>query len=441
MSKVIIIADDLTGANATGVLLARQGFKTATFLDLDKYDEEENGNLDVISISTDSRAIERKEAYDRVSKIVKFFNSKDIKLFTKRIDSTLRGNIGAEIEGVLDNVDEDAMAIVVSSFPASERVTIGGYLMVNSIPLEKTDVARDPKTPVYTSYVYKLIKSQTKYSVGSILLDKVLKGPEEIRKAILKEKEEGTKIVILDATTDEDISNIAKGVKKSGVKAVAVDPGPFTSALAKEFLGEPKEEPGLKVMLTIGSVTNLTRRQLEKLRLKYSPLIVNVDAKKLVYDNSREQEIKEVVQELVANMDNYSIIGVTTSGFDQSKVLNLKEISKELNIDEEEISKRICNGLASITKEILSRKKDVIGGLYTSGGDVTVAVCDNLESAGIEVKDEVLPLAVYGRIINGQYNNKAIITKGGLVGNDDALITCVKYLLTKLSNDYHIKDK
>ena len=27
MSKIIIIADDLTGANATGVLLVQQGFK------------------------------------------------------------------------------------------------------------------------------------------------------------------------------------------------------------------------------------------------------------------------------------------------------------------------------------------------------------------------------------------------------------------------------
>ena len=78
-----------------------------------------------------------------------------------------------------------------------------------------------------------------------------------------------------------------------------------------------------------------------------------------------------------------------------------------------------------------------IGGLYTSGGDVTVAVCKELNSSGIVVKDEVLPLAVYGRIFEGEYDNYPIITKGGLVGGDDALIQSVEYLLTKISTEYY----
>ena len=86
----------------------------------------------------------------------------------------------------------------------------------------------------------------------------------------------------------------------------------------------------------------------------------------------------------------------------------------------------------------MERRESFIGGLYTSGGDVTVAVCKAFKSSGIAVKDEVLPLAAYGRIINGEYNNIPIITKGGLVGDSTALVKSVEYLLTKISNEYHL---
>jgi uncharacterized protein YgbK (DUF1537 family) len=158
MSKIIIIADDLTGANATGVLLVQQGFKAATFINLDKYKSMQNDDYDILSINTDSRAIKKEEAYKRVKSIVELFKEEDVKLFAKRIDSTLRGNIGAEISAILDNVKDDTYAIVVPSFPASGRACVGGYLMVHQVPLEKTAVATDPKTPVFTSKVVSLLE-------------------------------------------------------------------------------------------------------------------------------------------------------------------------------------------------------------------------------------------------------------------------------------------
>lgn len=151
-----------------------------------------------------------------------------------------------------------------------------------------------------------------------------------------------------------------------------------------------------------------------------------------------EGEINWVTETLLNNLDGYDVIGVTTSNSEE-EVLNLGEIAQELQISEDEVSQRIADGLAIITKKVLDRSDSVIGGLFTSGGDVTVAVCKELQSAGIEVKDEVLPLAVYGRITKGEYNNIPIITKGGLIGDEKAIIKCVDYLLTKLSNEYHIK--
>lgn len=437
MLQVVIIADDLTGANATGVLLARQGFKTATFLSLDEDFKNIRHNFNVISTSTDSRGITKEEAYTKVNDVVKFFKDTDVKLFSKRIDSTLRGNLGTEIDAVLDELSGDELAIVVPAFPASERITVGGYLLVNSVPLEKTDVSKDPKTPIHHTYVPNIIRAQTKYSVGFIPLSKTLKSSDLVKEAIIEEKGKGNRIIVIDATTNEDIALIARAVKDTKLKVIAVDPGPFTAALTKELIAEPKKVPGQKVMLVVGSVTNTTRRQLDELRLRFDPLLIHVNAKDLIYEDTLEGEMNRVVEKLFKTIQDHEIVGVVTTEREE-EVLNLKEHATILGITEDEAAQRISDGLAKIAKIIMQRKDSLIGGLYTSGGDVTVAVCKEFQSSGIEVKDEVLPLAAYGRIINGEYDNTPIITKGGLVGDSTALVKCVEYLLTKISNEYHL---
>ena len=65
---------------------------------------------------------------------------------------------------------------------------------------------------------------------------------------------------------------------------------------------------------------------------------------------------------------------------------------------------------------------------------MTVAVCNSLGAAGIKVEGEIMPLAVYSRLIGGSYNNMPIVTKGGLIGDEKALIKCIDYLLSKINN-------
>lgn len=431
MPKVLIIADDLTGANATGVLLAKKGFKTGTFLNLELYPKDQK--FDVVSISTDSRGISPNEAYNKVKEVADFFKCSDVKLYTKRIDSTLRGNIGNEIDAILDTL-KDHIAILVASFPSSNRTSVGGYLTVNSLPLEKTSVAQDPKTPIFESYIPDVIQKQTKYPIGFIPLKCVLKGSKFLTTEITKHKEQGNKIIVIDATSNDDIEEIAKATVASNIKAISVDPGPFTSALASQLLKYSSKVSAQKTMFVIGSVTEITKLQLDALKTKYRPLTIKVSPRNLIYDHLKEQEIVGVVNQLIGQMSDYKIIGIATTK-SKDDILNLSEIAKDLAITEDDVSSRISQGLGEITKRVMEQAKGVIGGLYTSGGDVTVAVCNSLSSAGIEVKDEVLPLAAYGKIIGGKYNNIPIITKGGLIGDSNSMIIALEYLSTKISTN------
>ena len=118
------VADDLTGATTTGVLLARSKARTAVFFNVEAATKAEGvDELDAIIISSNSRPLPANEAYDKVKEATIALKSMGVKYFQKRIDTTCRGGIGVEIDAMLDQLDQDTVAIVVPAMPRSEEHT------------------------------------------------------------------------------------------------------------------------------------------------------------------------------------------------------------------------------------------------------------------------------------------------------------------------------
>lgn len=434
MLKTVIIADDLTGANDTGALLAKNGLRVGTLLK--KSDINKFQHFDVLSITTNSRGMLPSDAYERVSSVVSLFTNKEDIFFSKRIDSTLRGNVGYEIDSIIDNLGDNTVAIVVASFPDSGRVSIGDFLLVNGVPLEKTEVSKDPTSPVNTSRVTEIVKKQSKYNVGFISLDKVLKGAEVIKYEVLEKVKDNNRIIVIDACTNKDINEIAKACVESKLKFVSVDPGPFTAYAAHIFYKkDEKLKTREKVLCGIGSASNLTREQINFLKVKYNPLIVKANTMDFLNKEKKDKEINRVINEVVDKQNNYSILIVTTTT-DENDVLDFAEIERTYKLNKKQCSNLITEAIAVIIHGVINRLGNKIGGIYTSGGDVTEDFCNKIKADGIDVKDEVIPLAIYGRVIGGIFDNKPIITKGGLVGTKDTLSVCVNYLQTKISSEY-----
>jgi uncharacterized protein YgbK (DUF1537 family) len=95
------------------------------------------------------------------------------------------------------------------------------------------------------------------------------------------------------------------------------------------------------------------------------------------------------------------------------------------------VTEKINSAFAEITYRIFKAEPS-FRGLYTSGGDVTVAVCEKFQTVGLSLQDEVLPLAAYGQFLKGEFEGVHIITKGGSQGNSDAINRCITYLKEKL---------
>ena len=134
-----IVADDLTGAMDSSGHFAARGLSTDVVLD-PAYASES----DVVVITTSSRAEPPDVARERVRRAVRRLAGRTI---YKKIDSTLRGNIGVELMAAMQEAHCEK-AIVAPAFPAVGRTTLNGVLLVDGTPVAETQFAGDPVSPV-----------------------------------------------------------------------------------------------------------------------------------------------------------------------------------------------------------------------------------------------------------------------------------------------------
>lgn len=430
MPLIGAVADDLTGATTTGVLLARSKARTAVFFNEEAALKGEGvDELDAILISSNSRPLPANEAYAKVKSATDALKRMGVKYFSKRIDTTLRGGVGVEIDAMMDQVGDDCVAVVVPAMPQSRRILVGGYSVIDGVALINTPVAQDVRTPVKENYIPRLLEGQTRRQVELVTLDKVLQGEEAIRDALKEAREAGGEVVVVDGITIEDVEEIAKACIELKWNVIAVDPGPFTAKLAyyRNLIKEEEpnippeaDETGKTVLIAAGSATPVTKKQMEVLCQDPRHVRISVDPIKLIEggDTALDEVFRAVhIAEDLLKSDNQPRAILFETAL-HGELLNLDEEDNKRHYAGGMSANRINAGLGTIISQLLEIcGRDKIAGLYTTGGDTMVNVCYQLGVECIEVMDYVIAQTDIGRLV-GSYDRLPIVGKGGLTGND-----------------------
>jgi len=414
VASVLVIGDDMTGANATGALFARRGLRTVSVaepVNLARF----AGEFDVLVIDIASRHLPAEEAARRARAAVAASSASGVELVVKRVDTTLRGNVGAELAAALGQLREQraharVRAIMVPAFPTAGRTTVGGIQLVDGIALTETDAARDPLDPVRSSRVGSIVAAQTDCSIAEVPLDVVLAGGCELLAALRQPVD----VVICDALTSGHLHTIAAAAaqlaEQDGLAWLSVDPGPFGAELAESMrLGRAAPAPP-PILVVSGSLTRLTRDQLLEVERLQDARLVDVDPGRLDIEG-----VVHRLQELLGAAPAASVLGVRAAPASQDADVQLGA----------ETARRIPEALGEIVRLTLAEWP--VGGLYVTGGDVSVRVLAALGAHGIELEEEVLPLAVAGRLQGGPHSGLPFTTKGGLIGGPLAAVACVEH--------------
>jgi uncharacterized protein YgbK (DUF1537 family) len=193
----LVIADDLTGASDAGLQFAKRGLRTVVWLD--RQPALLAIDADVIVVDTDSRAATPEDASWRLKTLLARVRPLTPSRVFKKIDSTLRGHIGAELRALLDALP-DALAIVCPAFPKQGRTCRDGVVFVHGIRVDETSFARDPVSPVSDARV----SAKLEAPAASLTLAQLRAGTASLNDAVEYVRAHGIRIVVADAETDDD---------------------------------------------------------------------------------------------------------------------------------------------------------------------------------------------------------------------------------------------
>jgi len=398
VSRLGIIADDLTGAMDTGGQLANTGLRTVVYLVPALVGEEEISILD-----TESRDLPRQVAGEKVREAAHQLSGRTI---YKKIDSTLRGNVGYEIDAAMDELGL-TRALIAPSFPATGRTTAQGYLFVHGVTLRQTDFVQDPLCPE-TDHVPTLLRSQSKRSVGHIGLEVVEQGREALLKEVKGRKEQ---FLVVDATREAHLRRIAHVAVCLGTDCLSCGSAGLAQALAMDLSRGTASRPSATprsnrwpVLIVAGSRRKLTKRQIEQVLSAGQAVLVEIDP--LQFDGAAQQTISIVHRRLA-----------------EGKHVILTTAFAPHRPEEKETA---ATWLGEMAAEVARLRP--LSGLVLTGGATAFATCRAMGIRAIQIENEVAPGIPVGVVLEGDWEGTRLVTKAGGFGEADALLQSVRYL-------------
>ena len=322
MTKLLIIADDFTGALDTGVQFSSRGARTKVITDL-RYDFSQAEGLDVLVFDSETRHLPPEKAYEIVNSFVKRAASKFSNIY-KKTDSGLRGNIGSELAAAMDALGLEKMAFI-PAFPKMNRITKNGVHYIDGVPVAESVFGKDPFEPVKNSDVSAVIAGQT---------DK--KG-----------------IQVYDAEMDSDMKAIAEKLGSGGLRLTAGCAG-FGEVLA-DALGFNGKGPEItpmpeKFVMICGSVNPVTQKQVNYAETHGFKRICLSVGQKLNKNWSETQDCEEFAKTCLDEIKNSHAI---LDANNPNEITQTEEYVKSHKLDINQVRIRISRAITRAAKALL----------------------------------------------------------------------------------------
>ncbi|MCS2160732.1 four-carbon acid sugar kinase family protein [Scandinavium sp. H11S7] len=415
--KMIVIADDFTGANDTGVQLAKKGARTEVML---RNAQKPSRHADVLIINTESRAMPAEQAAESVRRALRpWCETATLPLVYKKIDSTFRGNVGVEVVAAMQTSGR-RLAVIAAAIPSAGRTTQDGHCLVNGVPLLDTEFASDPKTPITSSRIAGLVALQSDMPVHEVHLADLRRG--RLSALLSGWAAEAECMVVVDAVEDRDLMLIAQALSEQTPLPLMVGAAGLANALPVSLFMH--EQQALPVLVVAGSMSEATRRQVERALCQGRAQVVDIDVSRLV-SSSYALEIASVTEQACAQLSrqHHTILRTSRSAEERQ---HIDALCASSGMNRQQLGDVLSQRIGAITLKILAQAR--VGGLFLTGGDIATAVATALGAEGYRIQSEVAPCIPCGTFINSELDDLPVITKAGGFGSDSTLCDALYYI-------------
>lgn len=413
--KLLVLADDLTGALDTGIQFVATGADTRVILNPQYPLKELDSAIDVVVIDTETRHIPEKKAYDLVHTIAEQAKKLQIPCLYKKTDSGLRGNVGAELSAVLEA--EGGQLHFIPAFPKTHRYTKNGIHFIDGTPVAESVFGKDPFNPVKFSSVKEIIHEQTDLPVFVV--------PEG------KEPSDEDGIFVYDAETDADIEKIAQMLQGKGKLNLLAGCAGFASHLSPLLCFDQREKhsvsPQKAFLLVCGSVNPITRKQVKEAvdSGEFTYFQVKPEQSLTPHWFKTEHGKKLIGQWLKALQEGKNCIIDTN---DIPGKVSVAEYAKTRGMDFDDIQQQIPKAMGELLQGLFENGLDAM--VMVTGGDILMGMIRALKIGGITPIQELFTGTVLSTVnINGR--EQPLISKSGGFGDSDLLVQLLKKLERK----------
>jgi len=395
MRYLKILADDLTGAADTAARCRRFGLPATIFLDSPGMPLPQGA----LAFTSDSRHLTADAAAKSARKTAASLPALDARWY-KKIDSTLRGNVGSELDALLELVDAPA-AVVCPAFPAQRRWLRNGIL-----------TAPDFGPPAI--HLPSLLRAQSRHPVAALSIEEVRGVALATRlKRLMRMGDsctgQGRLVIAVDAITDNDLDRLVKAQEEALPDALLCGSAGLVGALvrreaAKEtFPALPVgriRTAGQTALLVAGSGSEVAHRQIAHL------LRCGDDNPQL--GTSRLIVLPETDSAATASLNPTRPIWL----------LQQPQPQPDAVLDGPEARRR-ADHLARVGVAALARRPADV--LLLVGGDTAMLFLRHLGAARLKVEEELLPgMPLCSGVINGR--STLIAIKPGRFGEERTLV-------------------
>lgn len=395
--RILIVADDLTGAMDAAVPFAENGIKVLVSPHLNSAPTSFS-DVDVLSISTETRHLPPAEAVGRLTGISAWLLSLEAEVLIKKIDSTLRGNVVAESK-VLIELFNKKLVVVCPAVPAQNRIVVDGELFVGGVPLRETPFARDIRSPAPAQPLRKLFQDHFPAwkTIGvSLATTKTEAVPSTY--PIIK---------IGDARQDVDLLRLVEENMPQLQNSLFVGASGLTRALAQVLCHQapaPVSKVSVKggnILFVVGSLARETDEQVKTLcRTRAVKLFDSAD--EALFDQSH---FKKLFQQ------------------DETNIIVLKTPDHNL-LSTSSAAESILDALSESVEKIIGSIK--VSVIVATGGDTAQAILAKLDVKNLFVLGEISPGVVFA-MIDSPANNFYIVTKAGGFGEPELFMNIIDY--------------
>ncbi len=398
VSKSWFLADDFSGALEVGAVWCKSGHAVEV-----GFDSELACGQDVFGgISSETRDATPAEAKDRLSRTLE--EAGERVLAFKKIDSTLRGPVGAELATVSKRWPERPILLAPTN-PEADRTVCSGMLYVGGRRVSQTEFAADPTSPVVEDRISRLIAATDGPESSEIGLNPTDASVSEMSDK-LAAAWVSNRIAIVDAVTHADLDKWVAAAKLTDPSFLPCGSGGLARAIDAAGL-LPSSEGARRasisrkgrVLFVVGSVHPTSRAQMDYAQNRLGITVESLSEK---FVEAGTDARMPMVERIAWRLDEQGAVGLVSEAPLAGSVIDVA------------LAKRTADCLGELSGELLGR--GVVDALFVTGGETARAVMDAVACRRLSLEGELLPGVAIATMPDTSDSKATLLVKPGGFG-------------------------